>query len=253
MKRYPFTFPDAMIRAIRDGTKTQDRRAVKLVDSDVSTATQAIICGDVPDAMRECVTCFGFCSEFHDYPCPFGRPGDRFWVPETFWHERICIEPLYPGHYEDGEYIDDGYEIDRVDPSWYELTRSPGGPIADDLSGNILDHIRYVATDDNPEDGEMRRWEKRSSMNMPQWASRTIVEIVSMRVERVQDITEANAKAEGVLEDGWEDEIPGGPLCTSHVARLAFESLWYDGNLKRGNGWAENPWVWVPEFRLIME
>ena len=79
----------------------------------------------------------------------------------------------------------------------------------------------------------------RPSIHMPRWASRLTLIVTEKRLEQVQDINEEDAKAEGVLEDGWEDDVPGGPLCTGYVGRLAFETLWVE--LHGRGAWDENP------------
>jgi hypothetical protein len=79
---------------------------------------------------------------------------------------------------------------------------------------------------------------------MPRWASRITLEITAVRVERVQDITEEDAEAEGALScyEPDEAEHPDGCVCQ-------FRNLWDTINSKRGYGWDVNPWVWVVEFR----
>jgi hypothetical protein len=83
---------------------------------------------------------------------------------------------------------------------------------------------------------------------MPRWASRITLEITGVRVERVQEISERDARAEGiqpVLEDGiWSHN--------GHVLpRDGFADLWDSVNAKRGYSWDVNPWVWVLEFKQI--
>lgn len=85
----------------------------------------------------------------------------------------------------------------------------------------------------------------RPSIYMPRWASRITLEITDIRVERVQDITEQDARAEGVgvlipTEASWW--IPDRPYASM------FRNLWESINLKRGYGWDSNPWVWVIKF-----
>ena len=77
---------------------------------------------------------------------------------------------------------------------------------------------------------------------MPHWASRILLEITNIRVKRVQEISEADAKAEGAEP---EIVLPGD--ATSYVA--GFYWLWDRINFKRGYGWEKNPWCWVIEFR----
>ena len=83
---------------------------------------------------------------------------------------------------------------------------------------------------------------------MPRWASRITLEIVNVRVERMQEITEADVIAEGIgaftLFRGVLSEYPPDP-------RWKFIKLWNSINAKRGYGWEVNPWVWVLEFKKL--
>lgn len=102
----------------------------------------------------------------------------------------------------------------------------------------------------------------RPSIFMPRKGSRILLEIVSVRVERLNEITEADAKAEGISEpsDRMDSETRrnydvvmahdwgNGP--TGHY-RTGYRLLWDSLNAKRGFGWDKNPWVWVIEFKLI--
>lgn len=92
-------------------------------------------------------------------------------------------------------------------------------------------HIYYLATETYP---ESMRW--RPSIFMPRWASRISLRVVSVRVERLQDISESDAQAEGI----------GSPV-TRDCKRPKFEKLWDTINAKRAP-WSSNPWVWVIEF-----
>jgi len=93
------------------------------------------------------------------------------------------------------------------------------------------------------------------AMFIPRWASRITLEVVSVRVERVQDISEEDAKAEGVeldprLEGYYRDYLDQKPRST---ARESFLTLWDSINAKRGYGWDANPWVWGVEFKKAEE
>lgn len=95
------------------------------------------------------------------------------------------------------------------------------------------------------------------SIHMPRTASRLTLRIKDVRVERVQDISENDALAEGVFtgppdDDGWVSlsHKPGGGKYSDGEAKHAFRSLWRSVN-KPGRGWESNPWVWVVEFEVL--
>jgi hypothetical protein len=88
-------------------------------------------------------------------------------------------------------------------------------------------------------------WYKRPSIFMPRWASRITLEITNIRVERLQEITEENARAEGCPGIATRKTYP-------RQYRDSFEVLWDRLNAKRGYSWGSNPWVWVIEFKKVM-
>lgn len=178
-----------MVRAILDGRKTQTRRVVKKIPCACGvwdpTETPAI---DERGHYMEGHSGVWWCECCLSDPikCPYGKPGDRLWVRET----------------------------------WGRL----------DINGTV----EYRA-DENPK--SVGVW--RPSIHMPRWASRITLEITGIRVERLQDISEDDARAEGVTAI----PLPGGKRC--YVAE--FSNLWESIN---GDGsWNLNPWVWVVEFR----
>ncbi len=82
----------------------------------------------------------------------------------------------------------------------------------------------------------------RPSIYMPRWASRITLEVTGVRVERVRGISEADARAEGVIPSGVGADL-------AHLKyRAGFQTLWDTINAKRGYSWDSNPWVWVVEF-----
>lgn len=126
-----------------------------------------------------------------------------------------------------------------------ESTKCPYGQPGDQLWVRETQWINggYVASDppNFPREG------KTPSIHMPRWASRLTLELTDVRVERVQDISEADAQREG-----WDiSNLPEGHCydCTHH-ARDWFHGLWDSINAKQGFGWDTNPWVWVIEFRV---
>ena len=141
--------------------------------------------------------------------CPYGQPGGELWVRET-WSA--------PGNdYEDCK------------PS--ELLRNWFKP----------EKLKYRATEQYGD--AYYKW--RPSIHMSRWMSRIQLEVVSVKVERVQDITEADAIAEGVRK------LYRCPKWTEGEAIKSFIELWDSINKKQGFGWDENPWVWATGFKLI--
>ncbi|SOT39364.1 Phage-related protein (fragment) [Burkholderia cenocepacia] len=85
---------------------------------------------------------------------------------------------------------------------------------------------------------------------MPRWASRITLEITGVRAERLQSISEADARDEGVtIEDHHMRGYCGGAFRPPSIR--AFHDLWDSLNASRGHGWDTNPWVWVVEFKQV--
>jgi hypothetical protein len=107
-----------------------------------------------------------------------------------------------------------------------------------------MDGVIYRA--DGRHDG-IREW--RPPIFMPRWASRITLEVTGVRVEKVQEISEEDADAEGVvMPDFSDDEFDGAGEWT---LRMEYAVLWDRLNAKRGYGWDVNPLVWVIEFKRI--
>lgn len=212
MTERPILFSGPMVRAILDGRKTQTRRVIKPQPPSIAPSKiecDHIGCGEGGG--------FGFFDDDRDYVCPYGQPGDRLWVREKWglWHpiEKCCL-PTF--EYED--YDKETHQA-KLDPTY---------------------SLRYAS-----DGAECERW--RPSIHMPRWASRITLEITGIRVERVQEISEADAMAEGV------DREPGtySAEFKLHGYVSAFATLWDLINAKRGYGIDSNPWVWVVEFRRV--
>ena len=153
-------------------------------------------------------TTWGDCIE-RIIQCPYGVPGDMLWVRETCWHREV-------------------HHADCLDEYEYCATcEHPNG------STNPADY--------NTNDGY---WRKLPSIFMPRWASRLTLWNRSVRVERLQDITEQDAMREGVVP------VPGTEG-NSHSYRWPFCLLWDSINAGRGFGWDANPWVWVIGFEVV--
>lgn len=221
-KERPILFSGPMVRAILEGRKTVTRRVLKRQPEP----------GDENKAFREAVppseagnwsnreTWDGVPqqwvegdTEYDWWKCPYGKSTDRLWVRETF----NCDDYRYP-----------------ADAPIEELTESLI------FRADHDDHCRCF------EEGVT--W--RPSIFMPRWASRITLEMASVRVERLLEITEQDAKAEGVeIRDILYPDEPQSAY--SYVEQ--FKLLWDSINAKRGYSWDSNPWVWRIEFQRAEE
>ena len=152
--------------------------------------------------------------------CPYGQPGDRLWVREA-WQADAQVDSVAPRELSHGE------------------------------------PIRYPADWDFRQTGcaMIKPGKIRPSIHMPRWVSRILLEITDVRVQRLQDITEEQAKAEGVrpMRDGsdtWVSrEGPGNLVTPWPTAKEAFGDLW--NSINGPHAWEANPWVWVVEFKRV--
>lgn len=211
MKELPIRFSGPMVKAILDGSKTQTRRVVKqdregLLDCEPTPAW---------DAFWQCVA------------CPYGKPGDRLWVRETW-----C--KLWPEH-----------QMNDPDAGRYYYAATDDTP-------TMVDGDGY--TDYTKSGHERSPW--KPSIHMPRAASRISLDITMVRVERLNDISEADAKSEGIFKcpsGRWEAPLVKskvGTLCAEvDDPRIAYRALW--DQINGPNAWAANPWVWVVEFRRL--
>lgn len=206
-----------MVRALLDGSKTQTRRVVKMPPS-----WDCFVCADWGDGWWPYRSDDGESPTYDNNEirlnCPYGQPGDRLWVRETW-----SIQML--GAFGTDKGYDTTYALrHRADDGEREIHVAPG------------EADPYIKLHDS------QRGEWRPSIHMPRWASRLLLEIVSVRVERLQDIATEEIEAEGVVTSDHDIMTHG---CRARVNDFA--KLWESIN---GEGsWGSNPWVWVVEFR----
>ncbi|HBO0185133.1 TPA: hypothetical protein SL840_001028 [Pseudomonas aeruginosa] len=194
----PILFNDQMVRAILEGRKTVTRRAVKglqIPTEDKTTPHEGLRWSALGQRhLRYGFNVFGSTEEecAHELArcgvCPFGKPGDRLWVRETF--ADIGCRLTFRADLEDGAHC------------------------------------------------SVTRWTP--SLHMPRWASRILLEITAVRVERLQQITIGEICKEGLARSMYEFI----PVTTAFDA---FAELWNS----TGGDWDDNPWVWVIEFKRV--
>ena len=222
MKEHPILFNGEMVRAILSGQKTQSRRVIKpqptvdyhsgfvLESMDKTRRYGDVIFTDTVNPV------FVTKTEYARYP--YGEPGDVLWVRETF-----STSGLTRYNYT-GDPDEHGGPNDRCCAYAADAMYKCGKPIPpDELAAGS------------------HKW--KPSIHMPRWASRITLKVTGVRVERVQDITETDARAEGVSLMHLDDL---GQTWATY--RRGFEALWDSINAKRGYSWESNPWVWVVTF-----
>lgn len=215
-----------MVRAILEGRKTQTRRIVKpqpsyIIDTQCRAYEPAL--EDKHGEMYPGPEVFGFYNEEHGWKFPYGKPGDRLWVREPYYQK---------GHWDPVP----GIRTKQGRQKWRFVSQGD---------------IRFDEPKDEPvrlgrhhHDPATVAWHKRLARFMPRTASRITLEIVSVRVERLQAITEAAAIAEGCADSQMVD---GVPMWTSAVE--AYAELW--DSINGAGAWDANPWVWVVEFKRV--
>lgn len=216
MKERPILFSAPMVRAILEGRKTQTRRVIK-------PQPYFNCAGFLAWKTSGCLQNMGrSAEEMLVMHCQFGAVGDRLWVRES-WRCGLA----------GGE--NGGF------------TRL----INHRADGNAL----YVLPECFTKFDEMEEkhgYRGRPSIHMPRWASRITLEISGIRVERLLDIREEDAMAEGAQPSVYS--WPAGSSSASAMDcnglhRNGFRNLWESIN---GQGsWNANPWVWVIEFKKI--
>lgn len=212
MKERPILFSASMVRAILDGRKAQTRRVVKPQPGKVTPAGRPLFFQHGGTGRRIIPN------------CPYGQPGDRLWVKETFWaYGRWETRFSKKKGRDEWHFIDMTRECDR---SYQYAADNPDVPAAHDRSGV------------NP------GWWKRSPLFMPRHVSRIMLEITDVRVERLNDISEQDALEEGITYN----DIPNNGLDPMR-ARTWFRGLWE--SINGGGSWDKNPWVWVIELKRV--
>ncbi len=203
MKTRPIFFNSEMVSAILAGRKTQTRQLMEPQPVLGKVWKDWIISSEKMDLPRQY--------------CPYGIPGDRLWVRETWFPIQDPAVYACAG-------VDIIYKAD-----W-------------DADGISREEARDAGVD---------RW--RSPIFMPRRASRITLEIINVHAERLQDIKAGDVAKEG-WPNAPETEYVWTPgIFRIREGFNWFRELWDSINTKRGYGWDVNPWGWVIEFVLLNE
>lgn len=232
MKERGMIFNGEMVRALMSGRKTQTRRPIKWKQTRFTEIGEREDGSKWPwseDAEHAC--------DFW-HPCPFGAVGDRIWVRETWGVVSHAFS-------DDGLMID--WVPDRPTTAIHEMPFGNGY-----YSGYAIYAVDGDFTwgdDDGYEDGRSC-W--KPSIHMPRAASRILLEITNVRVERLNAISEEDARAEGIIDGGClncGEPEPCGCANPEPDTTDAFAYLWQ--SIYGQENWNANPWVWVIEFKRV--
>ena len=245
MREIPTLLSTPMVQATLDGRKSQTRR-VKGLDyiNESPDQWEFVNTSDKLDFPRP-ADCrhpedpWYLWNDIHNNgksfisQCPYGKPGDILWVRETFY----------------------AYGI------WIKNGKTKSGKQAWTFCDTTSSGFKYHYEDKPPESvlpnttREQYGWFKRPSIFMPREACRILLEVTDVRVERLQDISEEDAKAEGAPESlsikelevlqGMDWMIPSPFL----MHQFGFLAIWCKINGQKS--WLNNPFVWVISFRRI--
>ena len=230
MSDKPIIFSAPMVRALLEGRKIQTRRVLKPQPPADAHMVRAYTDNAPRPALRNTIGWFvpeagdlWPCDDGDRIPLPYA-PGDRLWVRESF--SGLHRLEGYPPSQWLAAQIDtyDGLEIEEAAPIWYWAN---GGPTHGD-------------------------WTRpRSSIHMPRWASRLTLLVTDVRVQRLQEISDSDCRAEGLPMKEvagvtcWS-ESQNGPWTPSEA--LAFSHLW--NSLHGPDAWHANPWVCALSFTV---
>ncbi len=239
MKERGMIFNAEMVRAILDGRKTQTRRIMKVQPKPSKSRP-----GDFWFSSKklesmvhvsDLAPCNSPIADYHlfiqEHCCPFGAVGDRIWVREAYRFPASLddISPTGVGEMA----VATGY-------------RKPWAPTFYEFTGTFSDGWKGFETPPKVSDaGKLR-----PSIHMPRWASRILLEITDVRVERLNAISQEDAQAEGMELTGWRptysDPDSGGEVMTPYDN---FAELW--SSIYGEGSWKADPWVWVIEFKRV--
>ena len=214
-KERPILFSGEMVRAILVGCKTQTRRALSQQPLEILTKRPPWE-HTVTRQWNGCKVWFALMQRNPNrgtaFRCKYGEVGSRLWVRET-WATAAAWDKQKPS------------DLLKTTPIYYHADKSHGSL------------VRWY--DEDEELGRLR-----PSIFMCRGISRITLEITSVRVERLNDISEADAKAEGC-----SNIVPLGSDYVMRDYKTSYKQLWKSINGTKS--WWANPWVWVIEFKRI--
>lgn len=213
MKERGMIFNSEMVRAIVSGRKTQTRRIMKVQPESnqlgLLLITDSTKHSDIGKYHWAESNATGNHVRSKLFLCPFGTVGDRIWVREGFFPAPLEMQSEPPRKTMWNIAYRDGMQMEKLAPAEY-----------------------------NPTIYNYERWTP--SIHMPRWASRILLEITDVRVERLKSISDRDALREGCSAA----DMKSGD-CVADV----FARLW--ASIYGSDSWNANPWVWVISFERV--
>ena len=235
----PILFNTEMVRAILDGRKTCTRRLVK-----------------PQPKSKLCYTFAGSDSNTWGYPNRTAHEiwGEEFKLPNDITEEELSKRWNPPYHTDDILYVRETWQCWRAHR--YEATadirfRAGGDDVRLQFANGNTDSIDRLDYETFVHKWFSHNGEWKPSLFMPKEAARIWLKVTDVRIERLQDVTEDGAKAEGAIDNRGFIHSPENEYDRIHTAREHFIKIW-NSTIKKSNlnryGWDANPWVWVIEF-----
>jgi hypothetical protein len=210
MTEHPILFSTEMVKAILEGRKTQTRRVNKLEGLDGKDPYYETREGDL--------------VPINDM-CPYGQVDDLLWVRET--------------HYSYGKWIFDGFN--KTGSPRYKFAIDPNGAVYFENNKPSPENIIKKSDIGYARYG----WTKRPSIFLFRCNSRITLEITEIRVQRLQEISEEDCIAEGIIPNTPFEIMKWGQKYKSDYVRL------WDSINGKTHPWESNPWVWAITFKKI--
>lgn len=268
IKEIPLLYSTPMVIATMEGRKTNTRRTIGLdAVNENPNDWEFVRFEDNAKGGLNAVFKHKDSVLHTSIPCRYGRQGSLLWVRENF-----RVNSWVP---DDGE-LTFRYEADgAVSPYLYLDTDQSDGGIFNRYWKQSCDDLLKAGYQPNAEerfhDYDYKALRLRPSIHIPKEAARIWLQVESVRVERLQDISEQDAIAEGIKSAGCEDHLacpsklcikecvdkghwwnylaPDGEDFPCFIARESFQSLWQ--SINGPDSWHPNPWTWVIKFTVL--
>ncbi|MGO2339074.1 MAG: hypothetical protein ACTH5M_00565 [Psychrobacter sp.] len=248
LKERPVVLTTEEVNAVLAGHKTQHRMPFDFeFIKDINVPIVQKVADETDCTLSELVT-GAYNDSIYDFVCPFGKVGDRLWVQEDF----IPDPPAGHDAWEDEDSVTNYFQWDGCGSKLSEIPNRL----------RTSEHVIYKAGQDDP---DSMMWF--NALQMRKWASRLLLEITDIRIERVQDISEDDALSMGLsrlTKDGGrtykyglpdKDGLPGNDDYGWHWSewdadhKVAFARYWE--SMQGKGAWDRNDWVWVIEFKKV--